>query len=91
MSGAPKKKAISLINEYEDLPRGAYAGALGIAGNGEMDLALLIRSMFKINGESYTQAGAGIVKDSVPANEVAEIYSKILTVTGGIYEKNIDY
>ena len=91
VSGAPKKKAISLINEYEDLPRGAYAGALGIAGNGEMDLALLIRSMFKINGESYTQAGAGIVKDSVPASEVAEIYSKILTVTGGIYEKNIDY
>jgi anthranilate synthase component 1 len=91
VSGAPKKKAITLINEYENLPRGPYAGALGIAGNGEMDLALLIRSLFRSKSENYTQAGAGIVKDSVPNREVSEMYSKILTVTGDLYEKNIDY
>ncbi|WMT52936.1 chorismate-binding protein [Ferroplasma acidiphilum] len=91
VSGAPKKKAITLINGYEDMPRGAYAGALGVIGNNGMDLALLIRSLFKSKNESYTQAGAGIVKDSVPSSEIAEMYSKILTVTGGLYEKNINY
>lgn len=91
VSGAPKKKAITLINGYEDMPRGAYAGALGIIGNNGMDLALLIRSLFKSKNENYTQAGAGIVKDSVPSSEIAEMYSKILTVTGGLYEKNINY
>lgn len=91
VSGAPKKKAITLINGYEDMPRGAYAGSLGIIGNNGMDLALLIRSLFKSKNESYTQAGAGIVKDSVPSSEIAEMYSKILTVTGGLYEKNINY
>ena len=73
------------------MPRGAYAGALGIIGNNGMDLALLIRSLFKSKNENYTQAGAGIVKDSVPSSEIAEMYSKILTVTGGLYEKNINY
>jgi anthranilate synthase component 1 len=91
VSGAPKKRAATLINEYEKYPRGAYAGALGVASNKKMDLALLIRSLFRTDKENYTQAGAGIVKDSVPGNEIQEIYSKILTVTGGLYEKNIDY
>ncbi len=91
VSGAPKKRAITMINSYEDTPRGAYAGALGIIGKNEMDLALLIRSLFRTKNENYTQAGAGIVKDSIPDNEIKEIYSKILTVTGGLYEKNIDY
>ncbi|WMT51426.1 MAG: chorismate-binding protein [Ferroplasma sp.] len=91
VSGAPKKKAMTLINQYEKTPRGPYAGALGIAGNNELDLALLIRSLYRNRTENYTQAGAGIVKDSVPVNEVNEMYSKILTVTGGLYEKNIDY
>lgn len=91
VSGAPKKKAITLINEYENTPRGAYAGSLGIIGNNEMDLTLLIRSLFRSKNENYTQAGAGIVKDSIPANEITEMYSKILTVTGDLYEKNIDY
>jgi anthranilate synthase component 1 len=91
VSGAPKKKAMTLINQYEKNPRGPYAGALGIAGKDEIDLALLIRSLYKNSKENYTQAGAGIVKDSIPANEVNEMYSKILTVTGDLYEKNIDY
>ncbi len=91
VSGAPKKKAIMLINQYEKIPRGPYAGALGIAGKDKLDLALLIRSLYRDHNENYTQAGAGIVKDSIPENEVSEIGSKILTVTGDLYEKNIDY
>ncbi len=91
VSGAPKKKAMTLINQYEKSPRGPYAGALGIAGKDELDLALLIRSLYRNSAENYTQTGAGIVKDSVPAKEVNEMYSKILTVTGGLYEKDIDY
>ncbi|WP_337859789.1 anthranilate synthase component I family protein [Ferroplasma sp.] len=90
VSGAPKKKAIALINEYESSPRGAYAGALGVVSEGRMDFALLIRSLFKTSEENYTQAGAGIVKDSVPSNEIQEIYSKILTATGDLYEKDIN-
>ncbi len=91
VSGAPKKKAITLINNYEETPRGPYAGAIGIIKGNDMDMALLIRSIYKNSKEIYTQAGAGIVKDSIPCREVNEIYSKILTVTGDIYEKNIDY
>ncbi len=91
VSGAPKKKAVTLINQYEENPRGPYAGALGIAGKNKLDLALLIRSLYRNSSENYTQAGAGIVKDSIPANEVNEMYSKIMTVTGGLYEKDINY
>ncbi len=91
VSGAPKKKAIELINENEDLPRGCYAGSLGIMDRNHIDMALLIRSLYKNNNENYTQAGAGIVKDSIPENEVNEMYSKALTVMGDLYEKTIDY
>ncbi|MEM0140129.1 MAG: chorismate-binding protein [Ferroplasma sp.] len=91
VSGAPKKRAITLINSYENMPRGPYAGAIGIINGKDIDMALLIRSLYRNADESYTQAGAGIVKNSIPANEVNEIYSKVLTATGGLYEKNIDY
>ncbi len=91
VSGAPKKKAMTLINQYEENARGPYAGALGIAERNKLDLALLIRSLYRNSSENYTQAGAGIVKDSIPANEVSEMYSKIMTVTGGLYEKDINY
>ncbi len=90
VSGAPKKRAIYLINQYEKIPRGPYAGGVGIIGAKYMDLALAIRTLFKDNYESYTQAGAGIVKDSIAVNEVNEMNSKVLTVIGGLYEKNID-
>ncbi len=91
VSGAPKKKAITLIDENEDLPRGAYAGSLGVISRDYIDMALLIRSLYRNENENYTQAGAGIVKDSIPENEVNEMYSKVLSVTGDLYEKIIDY
>ena len=91
VSGAPKKKAIMLIDETEDLPRGAYAGSLGVISRNYIDMALLIRSLYRNRDENYTQAGAGIVKDSIPENEVNEMYSKVLSVTGDLYEKIIDY
>ncbi len=90
VSGAPKKRAIYLINQYEKIPRGPYAGAVGVMGNEHMDMALAIRTLFKNKDENYTQAGAGIVKDSIAINEVNEMHSKALTVIGGLYEKNID-
>lgn len=91
VSGAPKKRAIQLIDKFEEFPRGPYGGAIGIAGQDYMDLALLIRSIFSHRGQSYTQAGAGIVKDSVPANEIQEIYSKTMTVIGGLGNESVSY
>ncbi|KJE49055.1 MULTISPECIES: anthranilate synthase component I [Acidiplasma] len=90
VSGAPKKRAMQLINLYEEKPRGPYAGTLGIVGKNYADMALLIRSLYKNKDGSYIQAGAGIVKDSIPENEIHEMYSKALTVIGGLYEKDIN-
>lgn len=84
VSGAPKKRALQIIGEYEERPRGAYSGAIGVIGRKQLDLALLIRSVFSYQGRMETQAGAGIVKDSDPKKEVQEMYDKSLTVTGGL-------
>lgn len=84
VSGAPKRRAVELIDRYERSPRGAYAGALGVIGNGTMDLALIIRSAFRSQCRTYTQAGAGIVKDSDPEAEGREVISKAMTVLGGV-------
>ena len=84
VSGAPKKRAIDLIDEYESHPRGPYSGSVGIAGRDHIDLALSIRSIFSNGTETFTQAGAGIVKDSVPENEVMEMRRKASTVLGGV-------
>jgi len=81
---------MQLINLYEEKPRGPYAGTLGIVGKNYADMALLIRSLYKNKDGSYIQAGAGIVKDSIPENEIHEMYSKALTVIGGLYEKDIN-
>lgn len=83
VSGAPKLRALELIDHYETKERGPYGGALGIVGESEMDLALTIRSAFMNHGIAYTQAGAGIVKDSVPRNEVEEIIAKAGTIMAG--------
>ncbi|HUO81835.1 MAG TPA: anthranilate synthase component I family protein [Gammaproteobacteria bacterium] len=75
--GAPKVRAMQLIDEYESLGRGFYAGSVGYFGaGGDMDQAIAIRTLvFDGGGYSY-QAGAGIVADSVPANEHAEVLAK---------------
>ncbi len=90
VSGAPKKRALQIIGEYEDSPRGAYSGAAGLIGKDTLDLALLIRSIFSYSGKKETQAGAGIVKDSDPGKEVQEMYDKSLTVMGGAVHASPD-
>ncbi len=75
--GAPKVKAMQIIDELEPVPRGIYAGTAGYFGHGgEMDQAIAIRTLV-FEGDRYTyQAGAGIVADSVPVNEYRECHAK---------------
>ena len=77
VSGAPKVRAMEIIDELEISKRGIYAGAVGYLGfNGDMDLAIAIRTAVIKNGNLYVQAGAGIVADSVPQNEWTETQNK---------------
>ena len=81
LSGAPKIRAMELINELEDGPRGVYGGAVGYFSNtGDMDLAITIRTL-QLKGLRLTvQAGAGIVHDSVPEKEYEETINKASAV-----------
>jgi len=75
--GAPKVRAMEIIEEMEDVGRGLYAGTAGYFGlSGDMDQAITIRTLV-FSGDEYSfQAGAGIVADSVPANEYQEVLAK---------------
>jgi anthranilate synthase component 1 len=77
LSGAPKIRAMEIIDELEPVKRGVYGGAIGyIAWNGNMDTAIAIRTAVIKNGKLYVQAGAGIVADSVPELEWKETMNK---------------
>ena len=77
VSGAPKVRAMEIIDELEISRRGVYAGAVGYLGfNGDMDLAITIRTGIVKDCKLYVQAGAGIVADSVPINEWIETQNK---------------
>lgn len=77
VSGAPKIRAIQLINEYEKLKRNVYAGAVGyIDFGGNMDMCIAIRTLFAKDNTMFWQAGAGIVADSKPELELKEIRNK---------------
>ena len=77
VSGAPKVRAMEIIDELEVSKRGIYAGAVGYLGfNGDMDLAIAIRTGIIKDGKLYVQAGAGIVADSVPQSEWIETQNK---------------
>lgn len=77
VSGAPKIRAMEIIEELEKQKRGPYAGAVGyFSFSGNMDLCITIRTMFVKNGKIYFQAGAGIVMDSKPENEYVETVHK---------------
>jgi anthranilate synthase, component I (EC 4.1.3.27) len=77
VSGAPKVRAMQIIDELENVRRGPYAGALGYIGyNGNMDVCITIRTAIFKNGKAYVQAGAGIVADSVPEREYVETANK---------------
>ncbi len=77
VSGAPKVRAMEIIDELEPLKRGIYAGAVGYIGwGGNMDTAIAIRTAVIKDGRLHIQAGAGIVADSVPAREWEETMNK---------------
>jgi anthranilate synthase component 1 len=81
VSGAPKVRAMEIIDELEPTRRGIYAGAVGYLGfNGDMDLAIAIRTAVIQDGRLYVQAGAGIVADSVPESEWQETQNKARAV-----------
>ena len=77
LSGAPKIRAMEIIDELEPVKRGVYGGAVGYIGfNGEMDTAIAIRTAVIRDGRLYVQAGAGVVADSVPTLEWKETMNK---------------
>ncbi|WP_448952042.1 anthranilate synthase component I [Labrys neptuniae] len=77
VSGAPKVRAMQIIDELERDKRGLYAGAIGYFGaDGQMDTCIVLRTALVKDGAMHVQAGAGIVYDSVPANEQAECINK---------------
>ena len=77
VSGAPKIRAIQLIEEYEEISRGPYAGSVGyIDFNGNLDMCIAIRTLFANKNKIYWQAGAGIVADSKANLELKEVKNK---------------
>jgi anthranilate synthase component I len=81
VSGAPKVRAMEIIDELETDKRGLYAGAVGYLGfNGDMDLAIAIRTALVKAGQMHVQAGAGIVADSNPESEWQETRAKASAV-----------
>ena len=78
LSGAPKYKALQLIDAYEPTSRSFYGGGLGIIKlNGDLNHAIIIRSFLSIKGQLHYQSGAGIVIDSVPESEMQEVHNKL--------------
>lgn len=78
LSGAPKHKALQLINEIETTNRGFYGGAIGFMDfNGNFNHAIMIRTFLSKNHTLHYQAGAGIVESSIKQNELNEVYNKL--------------
>jgi anthranilate synthase component 1 len=77
VSGAPKMRAMQIIDELEPTRRGPYAGAMGYYGmDGRLDTCITLRTALLKGGRAYFQAGAGVVADSVPSLEYEETRSK---------------
>ncbi|MBB5183244.1 anthranilate synthase component I [Catenisphaera adipataccumulans] len=86
LSGAPKMRAMELIDEFEKHKRGVYGGTLGYLGlNGDIDTCICIRTVLFKNQKAYVQAGAGIVYDSNPENEYEECRRKASAVIEAIH------
>jgi anthranilate synthase component 1 len=78
LSGAPKHKAMQLIEKYEKTNRNFYGGAIGFMDfNGNFNHAIMIRTFLSKNHKLHYQAGAGIVSDSIEENEMQEVYNKL--------------
>ena len=85
VSGAPKIRAMEIIEELEPTRRGPYAGAIGyFSYSGDMDTCITIRTILIHNGTAYVQAGAGIVADSDPAREYQETQNKAMAMINAI-------
>ncbi len=91
LSGAPKIRAMEIIDELETVRRGLYGGATGYVDfSGDMNFAITIRTMVKQGSRVYLQAGAGIVADSVPDNEYNECCNKVMALAKTLVtEKNL--
>ena len=77
LSGAPKVRAMQIINEVEPTRRGPYGGVIGyFSFNGNLDTCITLRTLVVKDGTAYVQAGGGVVADSVPANEYQETRNK---------------
>jgi anthranilate synthase component I len=87
LSGAPKYKAMELIDKYEGNRRGYYGGCIGYLGfNGECNHAIMIRSFLSKNNMLYYQAGAGIVLESKEENELNEVNNKLAALKSAIIQ-----
>lgn len=85
VSGIDKQQALHWIDRLEDEPRNLYAGSIGwVSRNGESDFALAIRSVFQYGDTIHLNAGAGIVAESVPANEYIESVNKMNTMLANL-------
>lgn len=85
LSGAPKYRAMQLIDENENLGRGFYAGAIGYMGfNDDFNHAIMIRTFMSKNNKLYYRAGAGIVADSVAETELNEVNNKVAALRKAI-------
>jgi anthranilate synthase component 1 len=90
VSGAPKISAMQIIAELEPEKRGPYAGAAGyFSFSGNMDMAIAIRTMVMVEGIAYTQAGCGIVYDSVPEREYQETLNKALALLRAVKQAEV--
>lgn len=88
--GAPKISAATLIRHTEKCTRGSYGGAVGyLNGHGDFDTCIVIRSAFVTNDIAYIQAGAGVVKDSVPQSEADETRAKAQAVIQAIQSADL--
>jgi anthranilate synthase component 1 len=77
VSGAPKVRAMEIIDELEKSKRGPYAGSVGyFSADGDMDTCIVLRTALVKDGVLHVQAGAGIVHDSIPENEQQECINK---------------
>jgi anthranilate synthase component 1 len=85
VSGAPKVRAMEIIDELEPVARGPYAGAVGYLDfSGNLDTAIALRTMVAAGGKAWVQAGAGVVADSDPTKEYRECLAKAAAVLAAI-------
>lgn len=89
ITGAPKIRAMAIIEELETYQRGAYCGSMGYIGfDGNMDSNIIIRTLIYKNNKAYLNLGGGIVSDSIPLNELQETYDKGIKIFESFKNKN---